>query len=112
MDRARNCRRSRASADCRADFAPPCREAGQKGFLQPHRVRGWLNRSDDQQFDTKVTDLCQLYREAPVLADLGEVIYSTDELTGVQALERKYADQEAAPGQSKRREFEYIRHGT
>jgi len=71
-----------------------------------------LNRSDDAQFDTKVTDLCDLYREAPVLAAQGEVIYSTDELTGVQALERKYADQEAAPGQVKRREFEYIRHGT
>jgi len=71
-----------------------------------------LNRSDDEQFDTKVTDLCDLYREAPALAAQGEVIYSTDELTGVQALERKYADQQAAPGQKKRREFEYIRHGT
>jgi len=71
-----------------------------------------LNRSDDEQFDTKVTDLCQLYHQAPALAAQGEVIYSTDELTGVQALERKYADQEAAPGQKKRREFEYIRHGT
>jgi DDE superfamily endonuclease len=71
-----------------------------------------LNRSDDEQFDTKVTDLCQLYHQAPALAAQGEVIYSTDELTGVQALERKSADQEAAPGQKKRREFEYIRHGT
>jgi hypothetical protein len=71
-----------------------------------------LNRSNDLQFDAKVTDLCQLYREAPSLAAQGEVIYSTDELSGVQALERKYADQQAAPGQSKRREFEYIRHGT
>jgi DDE superfamily endonuclease len=75
-------------------------------------VRGWLNRSDDAQFDTKVTDLCQRYREAPVLATQGEVIYSTDEMTGVQALERKYPDQEPAAGQPKRREFEYIRHGT
>lgn len=71
-----------------------------------------MNRSDDEQFDTKVTDLCQLYHEAPALAEQGEVSYSTDELTGVQALERKYADQQAAPGQPKRREFEYIRHGT
>jgi DDE superfamily endonuclease len=71
-----------------------------------------LNRSDDEQFDTKVTDLCQLYQQAPALAAAGEVIYSTDELTGVQALERKYADQQPAPGQPKRREFEYIRHGT
>lgn len=75
-------------------------------------MRGWLNRSDDEQFDTKVTDLCSLYREAPALAALGEVIYSTDEMTGVQALERKYVDQPTAPGQPKRREFEYIRHGT
>jgi putative transposase len=71
-----------------------------------------LNRSDDAQFDTKVSDLCHLYRAAPALAAQGEVIYSTDELTGVQALERKEPDQQAAPGQSKRREFEYIRHGT
>jgi len=71
-----------------------------------------LNHSDDAQFDTKVTDLCHLYRQAPDLAAQGEVIYSTDELTGVQALERKYPDQEAVPGQKKRREFEYIRHGT
>ena len=71
-----------------------------------------MNRSTDAQFDTKVTDLCALYREAPTLAALGEVIYSTDELTGVQALERKYPDQAAAPRRPKRREFEYIRHGT
>ncbi len=75
-------------------------------------MRGWLNRSDDAQFDTKVTDLCDLYRQAPALAALGEVIYSTDEMTGVQALERKYVDQPAAPGQPKRRALEYIRHGT
>jgi hypothetical protein len=71
-----------------------------------------LNRSDDAQFDTKVVDLCHLYREAPTLAAQGEVIYSTDELTGVQALERKYPDQQPAPGQPKRREFSSIRHGT
>lgn len=71
-----------------------------------------MNRSDDPQFDAKVADLCQLYREAPNLAAAGEVIYSTDELTGVQALERKYVDQPPAPGRPKRREFEYIRHGT
>jgi putative transposase len=71
-----------------------------------------LNRSDDAQFDHKVADLCRLYRDAPALAVQGEVSYSTDELTGVQALERKYIDQEPAAGQPKRREFEYIRHGT
>ena len=37
---------------------------------------------------------------------------STDELTGVQALERKHPGLPLAPGQVERREFEYLRHGT
>lgn len=37
---------------------------------------------------------------------------STDELTGVQALERKYPTLRMLPGKVEYREFEYIRHGT
>ena len=37
---------------------------------------------------------------------------STDELTGVQALERKHPGLPMVPGTVERREFEYIRHGT
>ena len=37
---------------------------------------------------------------------------STDELTGVQALERKHAGLPLAPGKVERRECEYVRHGT
>ena len=37
---------------------------------------------------------------------------STDELTGVQALERKHPGLPPAPGKVERREFEYVRHGT
>ncbi len=37
---------------------------------------------------------------------------STDELTGVQALERKHPNLPLRPGTVERREFEYIRHGT
>ena len=37
---------------------------------------------------------------------------STDEMTGVQALERKHPGLPMAPGTVERREFEYIRHGT
>jgi transposase len=36
---------------------------------------------------------------------------SSDELTGVQALERKYPGLPLRPGKVERREFEYIRHG-
>jgi len=37
---------------------------------------------------------------------------STDEMTGIQALERAAATQSMRPGRPERREFEYIRHGT
>jgi transposase len=46
------------------------------------------------------------------LAAQGERVVSTDELTGVQALERKAPNLPLAPGKVERREFEYIRHGT
>jgi putative transposase len=53
-----------------------------------------------------------LYRQAPVLAAQGERTLSTDELSGVQALERKHRGLPLLPGKVERREFEYIRHGT
>jgi hypothetical protein len=59
-----------------------------------------------------VTDICTVYRDAPALAAQGERVVSTDELTGVQALERKAPNLPLAPGKIERREFEYIRHGT
>ncbi len=42
----------------------------------------------------------------------GERTLSTDEMTGVQVLERKAPDLPLAPGKVQRRELEYIRHGT
>ncbi len=53
-----------------------------------------------------------MYHAAPALSAAGERILSTDELTGVQALERKHPGLPLAPGKVERREFEYIRHGT
>jgi len=55
---------------------------------------------------------CQVYEQAPERAKRGERSVSTDELTGVQALERKHPGLPLAPGKVERREFEYIRHGT
>jgi len=59
-----------------------------------------------------VRDICALYQEAPERAARGERIMSTDELTGVQALEPTRPDLPTAPGLVRRREHEYIRHGT
>jgi transposase len=71
-----------------------------------------LTPSDDPDFAAKVQDICTTYREAPARAKQGERTVSTDELTGVQALERKYPSVPMAPGNVERREFEYVRHGT
>lgn len=67
---------------------------------------------DDEHLDAKIADICTLYRDAPALAAAGERVLSTDEMTGVQALERKHRGLPLQPGHVERREFEYIRHGT
>ena len=59
-----------------------------------------------------MADVNALYHAAPALAARGERVVSTDELTGVQALERKHPGLPLAPGKVERREFEYVRHGT
>jgi transposase len=53
-----------------------------------------------------------VYAKAAERAKRGERSISVDELTGVQALERKYPDLPMQPGHVLRREFEYIRHAT
>jgi transposase len=53
-----------------------------------------------------------VYAQAPHRARQGERTISMDELTGVQAVERKHPDLPMQPGHVLRREFEYIRHGT
>ena len=45
-------------------------------------------------------------------AVLGEKTVCIDEMTGIQAIERKEKDLPLRPGKVRRREFEYIRHGT
>ena len=59
-----------------------------------------------------MADVNALYHQAPELAQKGERVVSTDEMTGVQALERKHPGLPLGPGKVERREFEYIRHGT
>jgi transposase len=56
--------------------------------------------------------VCEVYHLAPTRQEQGERTVTTDELTGVQALERKHPGLPLAPGKVERREFEYVRHGT
>jgi hypothetical protein len=59
-----------------------------------------------------VKTVCELYAAAPALHAAGIHIVSSDEKTGIQALERLYPTLPMQPGLVERREFEYIRHGT
>jgi len=67
---------------------------------------------DPIAFAEDVETICTLYAYTPLLHRLGVHVVSTDELTGIQALERKAATKPMRPGLVERREFEYIRHGT
>ena len=61
----------------------------------------------------RVQAVCDTYLEAPQRwTEHGTHTISTDEMTGIQALERIAPTKPTAPGQVERREFEYARHGT
>jgi len=66
----------------------------------------------DSRREEKIVEGCEVYTTAPQRARQGERTISMDELTGVQAVERKHPDLPMLPGHVLRREFEYIRHGT
>src|SRR5205814_5555632 len=80
--------------------------------LKPHRSRYWLTPVPDERRDEKIADVNAVYHTATERAQRGERTVSTDEMTGVQALERKHPTLPARPGKVERREFEYVRHGT
>jgi len=83
-----------------------------EGDLKPHLIRYWLTPGADERADEKISDINALYQPAPELAQQGERVISNDELTGVQALQRKHPGLPLRPGHVERREYEYIRHGT
>jgi len=56
--------------------------------------------------------VCNHYAMAQELHQQGSHLVSTDEKTGIQALERTHPTRPMIPGKVELREFEYIRHGT
>jgi DDE superfamily endonuclease len=76
--------------------------------LAPHRVQGWLNRRDDEQFWAQAAAVCKVYLRPPP----GTVVICIDEKTGILAKYRRYPERAARPGRLARREFEYVRNGT
>ncbi len=83
--------------------------------MKPHLSRYWLNNDraeDPEQFDKEVKTICDQYANAQELCQQGVHLVSTDEKTGIQALERKHPTRPMIPGRAELCEFEYIRHGT
>jgi hypothetical protein len=82
--------------------------------LQPHRKRYWLTPPpvEPAALTQQICTVCEVYVATPLLAAQGTHVMSTDEMTGVQALERLHPSLPMLPGHVERLEFEYKRHGT
>ena len=74
----------------------------------------WLNAKPDDPvaFAAQVTAVCEVYQRAPAIVEQGGHVISTDEKTGIQALERAAPTLPMQPGLVERPEYEYLRHGT
>ena len=57
-------------------------------------------------------EVCEVYEATSALATAGTHVASTDEMTGIQALERLHPSLPIQPGHVEREECEYERHGT
>ena len=75
--------------------------------IRPHRMRRYMV-SDDPQFEKKAADVIGLYLKPPQHA----VIFSVDEKTAIQALDRLDPVLPLSKGRAERHGFEYYRHGT
>jgi len=77
-------------------------------------VEYWLNAkpADPAVFADQVAAVCQVYQQARSFTQQGGHVMSTDEKTGIQALERAAPTLPMQPGLVERPEYEYIRHGT
>jgi len=84
--------------------------------IKVHQYQGWLNsmekNPDFQEFKERVTRICDVYKNSTELEDQGIIITSTDEKTGIQAIEHMLPSKPLRPGSIEKVEQEYIRHGT
>ncbi len=75
--------------------------------LKPHHIRRYM-ASNDPDFESKAADIIGLYMNPPQHA----AIFSVDEKTAIQALDRLDPVLPLSPGRAERHGFEYYRHGT
>lgn len=75
--------------------------------LQPHRLRRYMT-SNDPDFEAKAAEIIGLYQKPP----LNAAVFSLDEKSAIQALDRLDPVLPLSPGRAERHGFEYYRHGT
>ena len=75
--------------------------------LKPHRLEHYVT-SDDPDFERKAADVIGLYLKPPANA----VVFSVDEKSHIQALDRLDPVLPLSPGRAERHGFEYKRNGT
>ena len=78
-----------------------------KHGIKPHRLERYM-ASNDADFESKAADIIGLYLNPPQHA----AVFSVDEKTAIQALDRKDPVLPLSPGRAERHGFEYFRHGT
>jgi transposase len=81
--------------------------AWNRAGLKPHRFERYM-ASNDPDFEAKAADVIGLYINPPQHA----VVFSLDEKTAIQALDRRDPVLPLSPGRAERHGFEYIRRGT
>jgi len=78
-------------------------------------MRYYLNSADKLdpvEFAERSKTVCDAYLKAGEFQEQGTHLISTDEKTGVQALERDAPTRPMRPGKVERQEYNYDRHGT
>jgi hypothetical protein len=83
--------------------------------LKPHQSCYWCNTTekDHELFQSQVETVCQTYLQAPELYyQFDTHTVCVDEMTSLQANERRAETKRSRPGQIAKEEFQYTRHGT
>ena len=83
--------------------------------LRPHRTKGWCftTEKDQELFQQQAEAVCQTYLEAAQRLEKDNIrTVCIDEMTSLQANEKRAPGKRPAPGQCGKEECQYTRHGT
>lgn len=80
--------------------------------IRPDKIKYWMMKKvvNDEEYNKRIELISRLYAVSKELSEIGIHLISTDEKTGIQALEREILPMK--PGYVEKQESEYKRHGT